>query len=458
MKPTVKPMPHQIKGILLLEKVGGNTLLADDMGLGKTLQTLGYLYRNPDAFPAVIVCPAAVKFNWEHESLLFFGMRASVCEGMTPPIFNRNSFATHPPITIVNYDILGKWEEYLCQVGFKTLILDECQMISNTASKRTKVTRRMSQHAERVLALSGTPLSMRVVDLWSVLNMIWPDEFPSIFAFSERYSYKKMTPWGVEYFGSKNLKELNTKLLELGMIRRKKDILKLPPKTYKITLIKMDNPSEYKFAEKDFLGWIQRTSPHKLRSVRKVEKMAKVGYLLRLCAKKKLKAIVSKVNKFLTDNPNKKLVLMGIHQKALRVLEKRIHFPHVTIDGHVAGRKRQTAIDQFQHDPKIRLAICNMLAAGVGITLTAAHHLWFFEMWHNPAAHNQAADRVCRIGQHHPVTIEYLIAEGTLEEKLCRILQERQKVVSATMDGVECTDDNAEFNIYDELLDALGDL
>ena len=451
----VVPLPHQVEGIKKIEANGRATLLADEQGLGKTLQTLGVLYRNQSWKPAVIVCPANVKYNWEHEALMFFGMRASVCEGMKPPAFNRTEFNLHPQIIIINYDILKGWKDYLIKMGFSTLVFDECQYLCNYSSKRTKIALELGKHADHVIGLSGTPLQNKIIEFFPILKILWPSEFTTLTSFSDKYSYKRMTPWGWDYYGSKNIRELNKRLLDLGMIRRRKDVLTLPPKESKITLVEMTDPDEYQFASRDFLGWLAKTAAHKVRAAKKSEKMLRVGYLLRLVAKKKLKAVCHKANQFLMNNPKKKLVLMGVHQKAIRVLEEKIPFKSITIDGNVSGRMRQAAIDQFQYDLETRVCIGNVKAAGVGITLTAASDLWFFEFWFNPAVHNQAADRVHRIGQRYPVLIEYLVARGTIEEDICRLLQERQKIITGALDG-GASDDNKEFNLYEELFEVLS--
>jgi len=451
----MKPLPHQKEGILQIEACNGRTLIADEMGLGKTFQVLASLKRNSSWLPAVIVCPANVKYNWEHEAQLYFGLRASVCEGETPPTFNRSRGLGifHSPLMIVNYDILPKWVEYIKDCGYSTLIFDECQMLSNRASKRTKASMELAEAAEHLLALSGTPIMNRPIEIWPILNMIWPKVFGSYWAFAQKYCNPKWTPWGWDYSGSTNMDELNALLVKLGMIRRRKDVLHLPEKRYDIIPVNLSDPAEYYNASNDFMGWLGKNYAHKVRSVKKIEKMARVGYLLRLGAKLKLPESVARINHLLEAYPDQKIVVMAVHQKALRVLEKRINCETVTIDGNVSGRERQYAVDRFQHEKKVRVCCGNIKAAGVGITLTAAVRLMFLEFWWNPGTHSQAADRIHRIGQKYPVIIEYLVGKGTLEEKLCKLLQDRQKVASAAIDGGVTGDDD--FNLYEALLETI---
>lgn len=449
----IKPLPHQREGILRIEQCRGRTLLADDMGLGKTIQVLACLKRNPSWLPAIIVCPANVKYKWEHEAQLYFGIRSSICEGRTPPIMNRSGFEIHSPLTIINPDILPAWVGYFQQCGYSTIALDECQMFADRASKRTQAAQALCSQSQHVIGMSGTPIMNRPIDIWPTLNMIWPHVFRSYWGFAQKFCNPRWIHGRWDFTGSSNLSELNELLVKLGMIRRKKDILSLPEKTINVVPVDLRDSHEYYEASTDFMGWLQKTHADKVRKVKKSEKMARVGYLLRLGAKLKLPASVARINHYLETYPDQKIVVMGVHQKALRVLEEKLNCEHVTIDGNVSGRERQYAVDKFQNDPKTRGCIANIKAAGVGINLTAAQMLMFLEFWWNPTTHNQAMDRIHRIGQKKPVNIEYLVGRGTLEEKLCKLLEDRQKISNAVIDGGESATDD--FNLYEALLDSL---
>ena len=118
------------------------------------------------------------------------------------------------------------------------------------------------------------------------------------------------------------------------------------------------------------------------------------------------------------------------------------------------GRKREESVYAIQNDNSTRLAVCNIKAAGVGLNLTAPRHLAFFEFWWNPAAHDQAESRAHRIGQTREVFIHYWIAKNTIEEKMCRILEERQNMINESVDRfLPIPTDN--FNIHSDLIKEL---
>lgn len=429
----------------------GRSLIALEPGLGKTVISLEWLGRHPEAFPALVICPAGAKMHWAVETLNHLGIRASICEGQTPTVHDAG-FNLSPRITIINYDIAPYWIDYLKGLKIKTLILDECQMISN-ATKRTKATKIIARRPPFVLALSGTPLLNRPVELWTIVNILWPDEFDSYGAFTQAYCNPKWTPWGWNYTGSSNLDDLHKKLLVNGMIRRrKKDVLKgLPDKIRRVVPIEISDMDQYHDASTNFMGWLKKNMAHRVRSASKAEKLARVGYLLQLSAKLKIRGVVNWANNFLSET-DEKLIMFAIHTKAIDVLQRRIAAKSVVIDGSITGRLRHAAVEQFQKDVKTRLCIGNIHAAGVCINLNAASEVGIMEIPWRPGDLAQAEDRPHRIGQTNTVFINYLIAQNTIEEDLCKLLQKKQGVISSVLDGGPTETD---INIYDALLQVL---
>lgn len=460
--PSCTPMPHQREAILEIERRQGRCLIADDMGLGKSVTALGTLYRNPEWLPAVIICPAAVKYHWESEAIRHFGLRASVCEGESAPPPSEMDKA--PAITVINSDILapnkraGKktkarpWIDYLIKLKPQTLIIDECQMLANRWSKRTRQIQKLAKKVPHILPMSGTPVMNSPVELFPIVSMLWPKEFGDWWTYAKRYCDPKLLPWGWQYSGATNLDELHARLQKLGLIRRTESILSLPERTTEIKLVKMKDPAQYEKAQLDFLGWVREKKPGKLRKVRRAEAVSKVGYLLRLAAQLKMRACVDWANDFLENNPGEKLVLFGYHTPVIKFLMQEVRAKSIAIDGSVTGRQREELIWQFQHDPQTRFCAAQLKAGGVGISLTAARTLGIVELWHNPAILKQAIKRVHRIGQTKPVNILYLVAEGSIEVKLCKLLEKKSKVANAIVDG----DSEAEaWNLYEELLSEL---
>ena len=122
----------------------------------------------------------------------------------------------------------------------------------------------------------------------------------------------------------------------------------------------------------------------------------------------------------------------------------------VKVDGSVPNEQRSINVERFQNDPKIRLFVGNVQAAGVGLTLTAASNVAFLELPWTPGELSQAEDRCHRIGQKDAVNVHYLLAEGTIEEKIARLIDKKRKVLDSVLDGKETEQESLLTEIMNE--------
>lgn len=451
------PFPFQIKGARFVNKVGGRALIADEPGLGKTLQSLLYLDRHPELRPAVTICPASVKYNWQREASTHFGMLSEVLEGTRPPDYG--AIRTGTPLLILNYEILSPskrgpgWLDFIInKIKPRAVIIDEGHYCSNRTTRRSKACNVLAKNVEAFMVLTGTPITNVPAELWHILHMIRPDEYPSFWEFARRYCHPRRTPWGWDFSGSSNLDELHERLKSIMIRRKKEDVLKdLPDKTRTILPLDLSSRAEYVKAEKDFMGWLRMRSPGKVKRAERAERLVKAGYLKRLAAKLKLPQVIEWTENFLAESDGK-LVLFGVHKKVIHTLYDRFKHLSVVVDGGVTGKDRQRAVDQFQNNPKIRLFIGNIQAAGIGLTLTAASTLAFMELGWTPGSMLQAEDRIHRIGQKNAANIYYLVAKDTVEQRLLQIIQKKSAVFTTAIDGGDAPKN---FNIFDLLCKAL---
>jgi len=441
---------YQEKAVRKIQHFKGRALVADEMGLGKTLEALQWLYNNPDKRPAVIVCPASLKWVWEAEASLHLGMRSEVLNGQRPP---KEGFIGQHDLIIINYEILQYWLKYIQALNPQVLILDECQYIKNLRAKRTRAVQNLNKNIPHVIGISGTPLTNRPCELWPILHLVRPDIFNSVWTYRWRYCNPVRKPWGWEYKGANNLSELHRKLNSLMMIRRlKRDVLsELPDKTRQIIPMDIKDRSEYQEALNNFVTWITKKSTIKAERAQRAERLVQMGYLKRLSAELKMKAVLQWIDDFF-ESSDGKLVLYCVHKNIIKQIHDKYKRISVVVDGSITGKKRKIAVRTFQGNKSIRLFIGNIKAAGVGITLTVANTLAFVEMDWTPGDHVQAEDRIHRIGQKKAAMIYYLIAKGTIEEDLCELIQKKQTVLSATLDGKKKIN---RLDIFDELQKAL---
>lgn len=442
--------PFQKEGVRAIRALNFRALLADEQGLGKTIQALFVLFKRPDLRPAFIIAPASLKYNWQAEAKLHFNQHIEVLEG------RKASAKRIDPegIYVLNYEIAFAWREVIRYRQAKAVIFDEAHKIKNPETQQSRAVLHISKTVKMALALSGTPMTNRPIELWPTLNVVRPDLFPSREKFAWRYCKPVYTRWGWQYTGATRMKELNTILKENLMIRRlKEDVLpELPAKQRRVIPFRLSSYKEYNRAQNQFLEWLKNIDPVKAKRAKKSQGLTKVGYLLRLVSELKRQWVVSWIRDFLEDGDSK-LVTFTCHTAVVDTLLKEFKNEVVYIDGRVTRpQERQKAVRLFQTNPTKRLFVGNVHAAGTGLTLTASSHVAFLDLPHTPGDLAQAEDRVHRIGQKNKVTIHYLITLDTMEEKLCSIIQSKSKVLSAIMDSGESAQD---IDIYSELITSL---
>lgn len=434
--------------MLAIEAFGDRALLADDMGLGKTLQACHWLRRGRKRglLPAVILCPASVKYNWQREAYEQCGMTSTVIEGRWKKGKQAN---TDTDLQILNYDILPGWSDKLIEAGIRTVAADECHTLCNPENIRSRHAAALfhSPSVVGALGISGTPINNRPGEFWHILNLLRPDLFDSRLAFGFAYCTPKYEKNILTYPGSRNESQLHELLVSAVMVRRlKSDVaLELPEQTRVVYSLPLSDPKEYKLAATDVVAWLKKTNAAKALRAQRNKALSAVGYLRRLAAQLKAPAALDWVQA--ASDEVGKMVLFTCHDFMLQaVLERWPGTPF--IDGSVNARERQLRMDKFQRTSE-PFIVGQIVAMGSGVTLHSACHTAMLEMDFRPAVMLQAEARTHRIGQHFPTFSYYLTGHGTVEERVCRLLQEKQDVISKIMDG-ECS--VYDLNIYDLLL------
>ena len=424
---------YQRQGLRRIAHFKGRAILADEMGLGKTLQSLKYLiYHREECLPCVIVCPAHLKENWLREIEMHIGMSAEILEGQKPyPI----TLFRNQGITIINYEILHFWLKHIKRLKPKLLIVDEAQAIKNPQTIRSKTIKKIARTVHHLIFLSGTPLTNRPIELFPLLNMLDPQRWPSKVEFGMRYCRARRIFGHWEYKGACRLPELHHILKTQYMIRRRKrDVLKdLPKITRTVIPMRLTNYEEYTRAEGNFIKWLSAVNRNKSEKAKKAEGISRLGYLRRLVGKLKFNLVTKWLDDFLQES-EEKIIVFGHHHIMIEGLKKRYGNLAVQVYGMTPPKKKQLAIDQFQHDRNTRIFIGSE-AAITGINLTAASTVAFSEMYWTPAAHDQAESRADRIGQKLPVNSYFLVVQNTVEEDLCRINQNKQRILDEVLDG-----------------------
>ncbi|MDR2116296.1 MAG: hypothetical protein LBP87_07940 [Planctomycetaceae bacterium] len=569
-----------------------------------TIQAIKYII-DSDSYPAVVVCPASLKLNWQREFMTHFGKRAEVLSGGKSETLRKAGNR----IYIINYDILSKWEKRIIELQPTIIVADECfvagtpistptgdvpiefisagmvvyngigtgvvevvsvreisvlvqielndgqiikctcnhlfftvdagwvtaahlksgnylftrqsasdlmadnnssvsdirgclkvmsvtvlrlsesvpvynlqvsghpsyfaggvlvhncHMVKSLQANRTKVLLRLSEKVEHFVAISGTPMTNHVTELYPILRMVLgEDGIESRREFCDRYSKLELTRWGFRYVGSRRLPELHKRLQKTCMIRRLvKDVLPdLPDFTRQTIPIELPREARMEYVQMNaaFADWYYEKFPEKSQ-VQSAVIITKLGYMKRQVAYWKLPFVYDWIDEFFEESEDKKLVVFGLHHKVIDGIVNRytkrgtLRKPFVVkVDGAISMNDRQRAVDLFQQRPETRLFVGQMRAAGVGLTLTASSNVLFAECDFVPAVHSQAEKRCIRISQKNHVLCTYIVAQNTIEEHVADILQRKQSEFNSAMDGGKSYDD---FNLLQELMKRLRD-
>ena len=456
----VTPYGYQAAGIEYVLKAGDRCIIGDDMGLGKTLQAIGVCNEiKPES--VLVICPASLRLNWMSEWKRF--SLQSKSQTLQAVLSSADlDLIEQSDVVFISYNIAASKKAQLLLRSRKwgVIICDEAHYLSNHKTGRSTGTLGLPPRvrckdedtprdpipAGRYLFLTGTPVSNRPMDFWNLLRFCDPAHFGNRTKFAQRYCGERRSPFGNGWdeSGASNLEELQAIIRGTCMVRRLKDkvLSQLPSKTRKI--VPLIAPSEV-IQELDALTMEFRTSEEtKAKAKAKVDEARIAGNADELQqavdqlkqAKAAAFSEASKVRKeigiakvdiailhivdVLTQSGGK--VIVGAHHTEVikRLTSGLAKFSPVVVTGSTDPTLRQEAVNKFQGDNRHRVFIGNILAAGTGLTLTAAPHVIIVEPDWVPANNAQFEDRAHRIGQDKPVLIEYLAIEGTIDIQILK--------------------------------------
>ncbi len=451
--PTLKGelFPYQKAGVFFIEKTNGRTLIADEMGLGKTVQAIAWALLHEEKRPILVICPTTLKINWEREFEKWSNLKPYIISSK-----DNNYLLPTSEVYIINYDIVEKKKELLQKLNFKIMILDEAHYIKNPKTIRTKAVIEMSKSIPHILPLTGTPILNKPIEIYNILKMLNPEIFGNYWDFASRFCGMKRTRWGMDVSGATNIEELSN-LLRLIMLRReKKEVLKELPDKIRVIIPQEVDLKEYKKVENDLIKYLiefKNKTVLQAEKISQVEQLVKIEYCKQEAVRAKLPLFIEWAKDFVEGNG--KLVVFAHHTEFIEKLmtELKDYFP-VKIIGSMDTEQKQKSIDTFMEDENCRIIICSIKAAGVGITLTKSSHVAFLELGWIPADHDQAEDRLHRIGQKDNVTCYYFLAQNTIEETIYNLIQEKRKIFQELMQDKTIINEN-KINILSDLIDNL---
>uniref|UniRef100_A0A8B9LMQ2 Zinc finger, RAN-binding domain containing 3 n=1 Tax=Astyanax mexicanus TaxID=7994 RepID=A0A8B9LMQ2_ASTMX len=397
-------------------------LLMLQMGLGKTVQAISVAYLYRKEWPLLIVVPSSLKYPWIEE------LERWVPELRPEDINLVESKAdimgiSQSKVTVLGYGLLTtdarSLVEVLNQQRFGIVIVDEAHYLKSRNAARTKILVPVIQNAKRAILLTGTPALGRPEELFMQIDALYPRRFGTWSDYAKIYCnahYKRQ--WDCR--GASNLDELHHRLSEIMIRRLKAEVLtQLPDKIRQ--RIPFDLPKEAgKVSENPFS-----------------EVMGLITQMYKQTAVAKAGAVKDYI-KMMLETEQLKFLVFAHHLSMLQACTEAVieaKAGYIRIDGSVPSAERIQLVHRFQNDPDTRVAILSIQAAGQGLTLTAASHVVFAELYWNPGHVKQAEDRAHRIGQTASVHVHYLIAKGTFDMVMWGMLNRKEKVTGSTLNG-----------------------
>jgi hypothetical protein len=421
-------------------RLGG--ILADDMGLGKTLQTLAWLAwlkerNNKNPKPSLVICPASVLHNWRREANRFTpGMKVLVLESGAARHNLRKQIPQHDLI-VTNYALLRRDLEELQKFAFRAMILDEAQFIKNPGAQVTQSVKQLK--SEHRLALTGTPLENRLLDLWSIVDFIQPGYLGGQDQFTETYEPRGENAESEQRIGRRRLA---AKLRPLLIRRLKKHVAKDLPD-------RIEQRRDCQLGEEQrklYLAELRRSREQVMKTVAekglgksKIHVLAALTRLRQICCHPKLVGNDSVSGKTetlfeLLDSlveQGQKVLVFSQFVQMLQLLESECRgrqIPTHILTGQT--KDRQEVVNAFQNDTAASVFLLSLRAAGTGLNLTNASYVVLYDPWWNPAVEAQAIDRSHRIGQTQTVNAYRLISPGTVEEKIWELQQTKAQTIA----------------------------
>ena len=468
--------PYQVEGyrwltFLYEHRMGG--ILADDMGLGKTVQALALLAHaieehraaapvEPFA-PFLVVAPTSVITNWAAEAERFLPEAKVVTITETTagktPLAERVAGAH---LVLTSYTLLRMDEEAYtgyartlgrtvddstgeqsAPEGWGALLLDEAQFVKNTGTRAWSIARAMP--ARTKIAMTGTPLENNLMELWALLAIVADGLFPSARAFRDLYARPAESGEDPAHAAATTAR-LRRRIRPL-MLRRTKELVaaELPAKND----VRVNLPlapghrriydTHLQRERQKVLGLLEDMDKNRFTIFQSLTLLRRLALDAALIDPDAYEGVTSAKREYLVKRLPELLAgghrvlvfsqFTGYLKSIARALSEK-GIDHLYLDG--STRNRAEVIEAFRAGAA-PVFLISLKAGGFGLNLTEADHVFIMDPWWNPAAEQQAVDRIHRIGQEREVHVYRLVAEGTIEEKVMQLKASKAALFDAVV-------------------------
>ncbi len=431
--------------VKLVEQKG--CLLANEMGTGKTYQAIALdllrregLSGHVDSPVTLVIAPLSTldsvwKVKYEE---LAPHLKTYVINPKARGKFLQALKAREADVYILHWDVLRLMPE-LRSIFWRHIIADEAHRAKSRKAQQTRALKKLRTTFKT--ALTGTPVTNKPQDLWSILNWLFPTRWRSFWRFYESYvNYEILYPHGYhKLLGPKNERAL-LELIEPYYVRHLKSgaccprhpqgvMPQLPDKYYDRIWVDLypKQRRAYDQMQKEMIAWLETQdgtkplpAPVVIAQLVRLQQFAAAYMDIKEDGSTILTMPSSKVDALLTilkDNPDEPIVVFSTFRRLIDLVEVALEgagLPFVKITGDVSQRARETAVADFQAG-RVKVFLGTIGAGGEGITLTASSTVIFLDRDWSPARNSQAEDRLHRGGQENAVQIIDIMAKSTVD-------------------------------------------
>ncbi|WP_102510319.1 DEAD/DEAH box helicase [Sanguibacter massiliensis] len=479
-------MHHQAQVVHAAARGHRTFLLADEPGLGKTAQAL-LAAQAGGAFPLLVVAPNVVKTNWAHEARLWVPhRRVTVIHGDGDGSGDGDQVDAFADVIIVNYEILDRHVDWLGDLGFRGMVVDEAHFIKNRSSQRSRnvltLSKRIRERTAKPLlvALTGTPLINSVEDfraIWQFLG--WIDEKLPVGGLMTALEDTGLSPGEPGFYAA-----ARRAVVDMGIVRRRKVevVADFPARRVADLPVEIDGAlgrsiraSEAALARRMVehyrsalahrsgdvvegvdLALARRVAAAELKDSTSKAQGENIFTMVRRLGQAKA-GLAADYTAQLARNVGKVVFFakhVDVMDEAERVFADR-GIGYVSIRGDQTARARAHAVKAFTEDDDVQVVVCSLMAAGVGLNLQVASNLVLAELPWTDAEQTQAIDRVHRIGQDEPVTAWRVVAAQTIDAKIAELIDAKSGLAARALDGADIDDEASSTDVQLEALVAL---
>lgn len=374
------------------------SIVASQPGLGKTRSAI-----EAADLPALVLAPASLLLNWRREVDLW-----------RP--------GANPWFRVVSY--AARELDAIRAGDFETVIADEAHFLKNHEARRSLHACGLLRRARRAIAISGTLVPNRPIELWTILYALEGTDL-SYSEFALRYANAHHDDFGrFNVSGASNLEELRGLVEPLAIRFTKREVMpELPEKTWRV--LALDLPVDRR--EKEF-------SARDLEYMDESVAFEALSAVLAEHGRRKLPLAIEHVRNVLEGA--EKVVVFAHHREVVLGIAAALeeHGVEILLGGQ-SPKRRQEAVDAFQKPGGPRVFSSQIVAGGVGLNLTAANHVVFAEASWVPSSLEQGADRCHRIGSRGNVTVDVLTVHRSIDEHMIRRALDKLRVVDRILPG-----------------------